>query len=80
MEETCVAELNEDRIAKMAEAVETYERPTIPKKLVVCLDEKPVTLHARLLPGSANPRGAAHTGYNGYNECAFYGVHSRLHR
>jgi len=46
----CVAELNEDYIAKMEEVLATYERPYDPHEPVVCLDEKPVTLHADLRP------------------------------
>ena len=42
----CVAELNEEYIAKMEDVLEMYERPYDPKQPVVCLDEKPVTLHA----------------------------------
>ncbi len=42
----CVAELNEEYIAKMEDVLETYEKPHNPAEPVVCLDEKPVTLHA----------------------------------
>jgi hypothetical protein len=42
----CVAELNEDYIARMEDVLEVYERPYDPREPVVCLDEKPVTLHA----------------------------------
>jgi hypothetical protein len=48
----CVAELNEDYIAKMEDVLETYERPYDPEQPVVCLDEKPVTLHADVRPPS----------------------------
>ena len=48
----CVAELNEDYIAKMEDVLETYEQPYDPKQPVVCLDEKPVTLHADVRPAS----------------------------
>jgi hypothetical protein len=47
-----VAELNEPYIAKMEDVLETYERPYDPKEPVVCLDEKPVTLHADVRPAS----------------------------
>jgi hypothetical protein len=49
----CVAELNEDYIAKMEDVLETYEQPYDPKQPVVCLDEKPVTLHADVRPATA---------------------------
>ena len=48
----CVAELNEDYIAKMEDVLEVYERPYDPQEPVVCLDEKPVTLHADVRPAS----------------------------
>lgn len=48
----CVAELNKDYLAKMEDVLETYEQPYDPKQPVVCLDEKPVTLHADVRPAS----------------------------
>ena len=47
-----MAELNEDYIAKMEDVPEVYERPYDPQEPVVCLDEKPVTLHADVRPAS----------------------------
>ncbi|MGA2724004.1 MAG: hypothetical protein ABSG79_16535 [Bryobacteraceae bacterium] len=41
-----MAELDEAYVAKMEDVLETYEQPYNPKEPVVCLDEKPVTLHA----------------------------------
>jgi hypothetical protein len=49
----CVAELNEDYIAKMEDVLEVYERSYDPQEPVVCLDEKPVTLHADVRPPSS---------------------------
>jgi hypothetical protein len=40
-----VAELDDDYIAKMEDVLETYEQ-AYEQEPVVCLDEKPVTLHA----------------------------------
>jgi hypothetical protein len=58
----CVAELNEDYIAKMEDVLEVYERPYDPQEPVVCLDEKPVTLHADVRPASpAKPGREART-------------------
>jgi phosphatidylserine/phosphatidylglycerophosphate/cardiolipin synthase-like enzyme len=34
----CVADLNEDYVAKMEDVLETYEQPYDPKQPVVCLD------------------------------------------
>ena len=47
----CVADLNEDYVSKMEDVLETYEQPYDPQQPVVCLDEKPVTLHADLPSG-----------------------------
>lgn len=44
------AELDDRYIAKMEDVLETYERPYDPAEPVVCLDEKPVTLHADVRP------------------------------
>jgi hypothetical protein len=46
----CVGELDDDYIAKMEDVLETYERPYDPAQPVVCLDEKPATLHADIRP------------------------------
>ena len=46
----CVAELNDEYIAKMEDVLETYEKPYDPAEPVVCLDEKSVTLHADVRP------------------------------
>jgi len=53
----CVAELNDEYIAKMEDVLETYEKPYDPAEPVVCLDEKPVTLHADVRPSSAAQPG-----------------------
>ena len=65
----CIAELNEDYITKMEDVLETYERPYDPSEPVVCLDEKPVTLHADVrAPFPAVPgREARHD--NEYERC-----------
>ncbi len=47
-----MAELNEAYIAKMEDVLEVYERPYNPQEPVVCLAEKPVTLHADVRPAS----------------------------
>ena len=41
----CVADLDEDYIGCMEDVLEAYERPYDPAHPMVCLDEKPVTLH-----------------------------------
>jgi hypothetical protein len=39
-------------IGKMEDVLETYEKPYDAQQPVVCLDEKPVTLHADVRPAS----------------------------
>ena len=51
----CVGDLDENYIAAMEDTLETYERPYDAQEPVVCLDEKPVTLHADVRPFSAAP-------------------------
>jgi hypothetical protein len=38
--------LNEDYIARMEDVLATYETPYDPKQPVVCVDKKPISLHA----------------------------------
>jgi len=47
-----VADLDEDYIEKMEDVLEVYERPYDRQEPVVCLDEKPITLHADVRPAS----------------------------
>src|ERR1700689_1823718 len=47
-----VADLDDDYIAKMEDLLEMYERLYDAQQPVICLDEKPITLHADLRPAS----------------------------
>jgi hypothetical protein len=47
-----VADLDDEYIAKMEDVLEVYERPYTPQEPVICVDEKPITLHADLRPAS----------------------------
>ena len=47
-----VADLDDEYIAKMEDVLEVYERPYDPQEPVICVDEKPITLHADLRPAS----------------------------
>jgi len=47
-----VADLDDDYISKMEDVLELYERPYDSQQPVICLDEKPITLHADLRPPS----------------------------
>ena len=46
----CVAELDEEYIAKMEDVLALYEKPYRSAEPVICLDEKPVSLHADVRP------------------------------
>jgi hypothetical protein len=46
----CIAELNEEYIARMEGVLAIYEKPLSDKAPVVCVDEKPVVLHADVRP------------------------------
>ena len=45
-----VPELTEQYVERMEDVLETYELPRNPAEPVVCLDEKPITLHAEVRP------------------------------
>ncbi|MGH9828893.1 MAG: IS630 family transposase [Blastocatellia bacterium] len=65
----CVADLDEEYIAKMEDVLKTYEKPHDSKEPVVCLDEKPVTLHAEVrAPQPAKPGREARRD-NEYQRC-----------
>jgi transposase len=65
----CVAELDEDYIRKMEDVLEVYERPYNPQQPVVCLDEKPVMLHADVRPRSSAAPGREARIDNEYERC-----------
>ena len=46
----CISELDEEYIARMEDVLAVYERPYRISEPVVCLDEKPVSLHADVRP------------------------------
>ena len=58
----CIAELNEEYIERMEDVLEIYEKPLSAEEPVVCVDEKPVTLHKEvrdpipMKPGSVAKR------------------------
>jgi DDE superfamily endonuclease len=65
----CVANLDEDYIAKMEDVLETYEKPYDSQEPVVCLDEKSVTLHADVRPISPAQPGQEARRDNEYERC-----------
>jgi len=64
-----VADLDDDYIRKMEDVLEVYERPYEPQQPVVCLDEKPITLHADVRSGSAAAPGREARQDNEYKRC-----------
>jgi hypothetical protein len=65
----CVADLDEEYIAKMEDVLEVYERPYDPQQPVVCVDEKPITLHADVRPASPAVPGREARRDNEYERC-----------
>jgi len=64
-----VADLDEDYIAKMEDVLKTYGQPYDSQEPVVCLDEKPVTLHADVRPTSPARPGREARRDNEYKRC-----------
>ena len=64
-----VADLDEEYIAKMEDVLEVYERPYDQQEPVVCLDEKPITLHADVRPATPATPGRAARRDNEYERC-----------
>jgi hypothetical protein len=65
----CVADLDDEYIAKMEDVLEVYERPYDPQQPVVCMDEKPITLHADVRPASPAVPGREARRDNEYERC-----------
>lgn len=65
----CVPELNDEYIEKMEDVLGTYEQPYDPAEPVVCLDEKPITLHAEVRPPSAAAPGREARRDSEYERC-----------
>jgi len=65
----CVADLDDNYITKMEDVLEIYERPYDAQQPVVCLDEKPITLHADVRPASAAEPGREARRDNEYERC-----------
>jgi len=65
----CVADLDDEYIAKMEDVLEVYERPYDPQQPVLCVDEKPITLHADVRPASPAVPGREARRDNEYERC-----------
>lgn len=60
----CVAELDEEYIRRMEDVLALYEKPLSEEEPVVCIDEKPVVLHADMrAPLPARPGEIARRDY-----------------
>ena len=64
-----MAELNADYLARMEDVLALYERPYDPKEPVVCLDDKPVALHADARPSRPARPGHVSKRDNEYVRC-----------
>src|ERR1039458_8987656 len=65
----CVGELDEEYIARMEVVLGLYEKPFCQRAPVVCIDEKPVVLHADTRsPMAMQPGRAARRDYE-YKRC-----------
>lgn len=65
----CIPQLDEEYIEKMEDVLATYEKPLSVQEPVVCLDEKPVTLHQEVRkPIPMQPGQVARRDYE-YKRC-----------
>ena len=65
----CVAELDGAYIQHMEDVLAVYEKPYDPAEPVVCIDEKPVALHADVRPPSPARPGKPAKQDNEYERC-----------
>ena len=65
----CVAELDDAYIARMEDVLALYEKPLKREEPVMCLDEKPVSLHADVRPGRPARPGHMAKRDNEYKRC-----------
>ena len=65
----CVAELDHEYIVKMEDVLATYEKPLDAAEPVVCIDEKPVSLHDDVRPGVPAAPGVIAKRDNEYERC-----------
>ena len=74
----CVADLDSPYIEKMEEVLAVYEKPYDSAEPVVCLDEKPVSLHADLRPSRPLAAGRIAQRDNEYERCGTANVFCAL--
>ena len=80
----CVADLTDEYLIKMEDVLEVYERLYNPAEPVVCIDEKPISLHADVRPARPMAAGKPRRPDNEYERCgtanAFCAVEPRAGR
>src|ERR1035437_8042803 len=65
----CIAELDQAYIQKMEDVLAVYEKPYNPAHPVVCLHEKPISLHADVRPPIPAKPGKVAKQDNEYKRC-----------
>jgi transposase len=65
----CVAELDEEYIARMEDVLAVYEKPLAKQEPVVCVDEKPVVLHQEVRSPVAMKPGRVARRDSEYKRC-----------
>ena len=65
----CIAELDDEYIKAMEDVLEVYERPLSADEPVVCVDEKPVTLHKDVREALPMKPGSVAKRDNEYERC-----------
>ncbi len=65
----CVAELDDEYIARMEDVLALYEKPYSSAEPVICPDEKPVSLHGDVRPGRTARPGHIAKRDNEYKRC-----------
>jgi transposase len=80
----CVAELDEEYVARMEDVLAVYEKPLSAREPVVCIDEKPVLLHQEVRPPVALQPGRVARRDAEYRRCGtanvFCGVQPKAGR
>jgi hypothetical protein len=80
----CVADLNEEYITRMEDVLALYEKPLSEAQPVVCVDEKPVVLHAESRPARPMRPGQIPRRDSEYKRCGtanvFCGVQPKAGR
>lgn len=74
----CVAELDRNYIERMEDVLAVYEKPYDVAQPVICLDEKPVSLHADVRPPRPAKPGKPARPDNEYKRCGTANVFGAL--